>query len=197
MTDFWLYFNIGLHHVLNFNGYDHVLFLLVLTVPYIFKDWRNVLVLATLFTVGHTASLMLSVYGVLTFKAAFVEFLIPVTILLTALFNIFSAGKKAAAKGGNINFLAMTTLFFGIIHGLAFGKDFKILIMGNEDSKLAPLLEFALGIECAQLIVVLATLLIAFICQEFLRVQKRDWILIVSALVAGVTLPMIIGSEIW
>ncbi|MES2486128.1 MAG: HupE/UreJ family protein [Bacteroidota bacterium] len=197
MTYFWLYFNIGLHHVLNFNGYDHVLFLLVLTVPYIFKDWRNVLILATLFTVGHTASLMLSVYGVLTFKGEFVEFLIPVTILLTALFNIFSAGKKAAAKGSNVNFLAMTTLFFGIIHGLAFGKDFKILIMGSEDSKLTPLLEFALGIECAQLIVVLATLLIAFICQEFLRVQKRDWILIISALVAGVTLPMIIGSEIW
>jgi len=196
MADFWLYFNIGLRHVLNFNGYDHVLFLLVLTVPYMFKDWRNILILATLFTIGHTASLVLTVYGVVTIKPQFIEFLIPVTILCTALYNIFAASKKTAAKGGNINFLAITTLFFGIIHGLAFGKDFKILVMGD-DSKLAPLLEFALGIECAQLIVVLATLLLAFICQGFLRVQKRDWILVLSAFVAGVIVPMIINSAIW
>ena len=197
MTDFWLYFNIGLRHVLDFNGYDHVLFLLVLTVPYAFKDWRNVLVLATLFTVGHTASLMLSVYGVVTIKSEFVEFLIPITILLTALYNIFAASKKAAAKSGNINFLAITTLFFGIIHGLGFSNYFKILIMGSGGSKLAPLLEFALGIEAAQLIVVLVTLILAFVAQGFLRVQKRDWILVLSAFVAGVTVPMIIGNQIW
>jgi hypothetical protein len=196
MTDFWLYFNIGLTHVLNFKGYDHVLFLLVLTVPYAFKDWRNVLVLATLFTVGHTAALMLSVYGVVTIKSEFVEFLIPITILLTALYNVFAASKKAA-KSGNINFLAVTTLFFGIIHGLGFSNYFKILLIDSASAKLAPLLEFALGIEAAQLIVVLATLILAFVCQGFLKVQKRDWILVLSALVAGITIPMIIGSAIW
>jgi hypothetical protein len=161
-----------------------------------FKDWRNVLVLVTLFTVGHTASLLLSVYGVVTLPAKYIEFLIPVTILCTALFNIFAASKKAAAKGGSINFLAITTLFFGIIHGLAFGKDFKIMVMAD-DAKLAPLLEFALGIEAAQLVVVLATLILAFVAQGFLRIQKRDWILVLSAFVAGVTAPMIISSEIW
>lgn len=195
MTDFWLYFTLGLRHVLDINGYDHVLFLLALTVPYMFKDWRNVLVLVTVFTVGHTAALMLSVYGVVTIKAAFVEFLIPITILVTALYNIFSASKKAA-KSSNINFLAITTLFFGIIHGLGFSNYFKMLMAGS-GSKFAPLLEFALGIEAAQIIVVLFTLIVAFICQEFLRVQKRDWILLISAFVAGVVVPMIIESEIW
>jgi hypothetical protein len=195
MTDFWLYFTLGLRHVLDINGYDHVLFLLVLTVPYMFKDWRNVLVLVTVFTVGHTAALMLSVYGVVTIKAAFVEFLIPITILITALYNIFTASKKSA-KGGNINFLAITTLFFGIIHGLGFSNYFKVLLAGG-GPRLAPLLEFALGIEAAQLVVVLFTLILAFICQEFLRLQKRDWILVISAFVAGVVVPMIIESEIW
>jgi hypothetical protein len=195
MSDFWLYFTIGLRHVLDFNGYDHVLFLLALTVPYLFKDWRQVLVLVTVFTVGHTAALLLSVYDVLTIKSAFVEFLIPVTIFITALYNIFTASKKAA-KQGNINFLAITTLFFGIIHGLGFSNYFRILIAGNQ-SKLAPLLQFALGIEAAQVIVVMVTLILAFICQNFLRVQKRDWILILSAFVAGVVVPMIIENEIW
>ncbi|KOS06730.1 HupE / UreJ protein [Flavobacterium akiainvivens] len=195
MTDFWLYFTLGLQHVLDIHAYDHVLFLLALTVPYLFKDWRNVLVLVTVFTVGHTAALMLSVYGVLTIKAEFVEFLIPITILTTALYNIFAASKKAA-KSGNINFLAITTLFFGIIHGLGFSNYFKVLVAGG-DSKFAPLLEFALGIEAAQIIVVMFTLILAFICQEFLRVQKRDWILVLSAFVAGVVIPMIIESPIW
>jgi HupE / UreJ protein len=196
MTDFWLYFTIGLRHVLDVNAYDHVLFLLVLTVPYMFKDWRNVLVLVTVFTLGHTAALMLSVYGVLTIKASFVEFLIPITILITALYNIFAASKKAA-KGGNINFLAITTLFFGIIHGLGFSNYFSNMLLAGSEAKLAPLLEFALGIEAAQLIVVLFTLVLAFICQGFLRVQKRDWILVLSAFVAGVVVPIIISSPIW
>lgn len=195
MTDFWLYFTLGLRHVLDVNAYDHVLFLLVLIVPYLFKDWRQVLVLITVFTLGHTASLMLSVYGVLTVKGGFVEFLISITILVTALYNIFAASKKSA-KGANINFLAITTLFFGIIHGLAFGKDFKIMVMASDESRLAPLLEFALGIEAAQLIVVVFTLIIASICQEFLRVQKRDWVLVLSSFVAGVVVPMIIAAEI-
>jgi len=195
MPEFWLYFKIGLTHVLNLGGYDHVMFLMALTVPYTFKDWRNVLVLATLFTIGHTISLILAVYGIVRIDSAFVEFLIPITILITALYNIIKWSKKAA-KDSNINFIALTTLFFGIIHGLGFSNYFKIVI-GNADSKLAPLLEFASGIEAAQLAVVLTVLVLSFILQGFFKVQRRDWLLVTSAFVAGVVLPMIIESEIW
>ncbi|KGO92184.1 HupE/UreJ family protein [Flavobacterium subsaxonicum] len=196
MPDFWLYFQIGLKHVLDLGGYDHVMFLMALTVPYSFKDWRNVLLLATLFTIGHTLSLILSVYGVVRINSTFVEFLIPVTILITALYNIITSGKKAA-KTQSINFVAFTTLFFGIIHGLGFSNYFKIIINNDSDSKLAPLLEFALGIEAAQLIVVLTVLVLSFIMQGALKVQRRDWLLVTSAFVAGVVLPMIISAEIW
>lgn len=195
MSEFWLYFKIGLTHVLNLGGYDHVMFLMALTVPYTFKDWRNVLVLATLFTIGHTISLILAVYGVVRIDSALVEFLIPITILITALYNIFKWTKKAA-KDSNINFIAFTTLFFGVIHGLGFSNYFKIII-GGTDSKLAPLLEFALGIEAAQLAVVLTVLALSFILQGFFKVQRRDWLLVTSAFVAGVVVPMIIESEIW
>jgi len=194
MTDFWLYFNIGLHHVLDIHAYDHVMFLMALTVPYTFKDWKNILLLVTLFTIGHTTALVLSVYGVLTINSTYVEFLIPITILATALYNLFSAKKSAGA--GNVNFIALTTLFFGIIHGLGFSNYFKIVI-NKHDSKLLPLLEFALGIEGAQLTVVFTVLVLSFVLQRFGKLNRRDWVMVTSAFVAGVVVPMIIESEIW
>jgi hypothetical protein len=195
MSDFWLYFNIGLHHVLDIHAYDHIMFLMALTVPYTFKDWKNIVLLVSLFTVGHTTALIMSVYGVLKINSAYIEFLIPITILATAVYNLFNSGKKAS-NTGNVNFIAFTTLFFGLIHGLGFSNYFKIII-DKGDSKLLPLLEFALGIEGAQLIVVLTVLTLSFVLQRFGKLNKRDWILVTSAFVAGVVIPMIIESEIW
>ena len=195
MTDFWLYFTIGLQHVLDINGYDHVLFLIALTVPYAFKDWRNVLLLVTLFTVGHTLSLILSVYEIVSIRADIVEFLIPVTILATALYNIFKANRKP--QKDSLNTVAFITLFFGVIHGLGFSNYFKILVDKSSGAKMLPLLEFALGIETAQVIIVLSVLLLSFIAQNFLRQSKRDWLLVTSAFVVGVVVPMIMESEIW
>lgn len=195
MSEFWIYFNIGLKHVLDINAYDHVLFLLALTVPYTFKDWKRVLILVTLFTVGHTLSLMLSVYEVVYIKERLVEFLIPITILITALFHLFTAGKSS--KKESITFVAFVTLFFGIIHGLGFSNYFKSILPGSASEKLLPLLEFALGIETAQIIVVMFALIVSYIVQTFFRFSKRDWTLVTSAFVIGVVIPMIIESEIW
>lgn len=195
MSEFWLYFNIGLQHVLDIEGYDHVLFLIALTVPYAFKDWKRVLILVSLFTLGHTLALLLSVFEVVMIKASLVEFLIPITILITALFHLFTAGKSG--KKESITFVAFVTLFFGIIHGLGFSNYFKSILPGENVDKLVPLLEFALGIEAAQIIVVLFVLLLSYIVQTFFRFSKRDWTLVMSAFVVGVVLPMIIESDIW
>lgn len=195
MQEFWVYFNIGLKHVLDINGYDHVLFLIALCVPYAFKDWKRVLLLVTLFTVGHTISLILSVYGVVQVKASLIEFLIPITILITALFHLFTAGKSS--KKESISFVASVTLFFGIIHGLGFSNYFKSILPGSSTDKLLPLLEFALGIEAAQIIVVIIVLIISYMVQTVFRFSKRDWTLAASAFVCGVVVPMIIESEIW
>ena len=195
MSEFWLYFEIGLKHVLDWNGYDHVLFLIALTVPYAFKDWKRVLILVSLFTLGHTLALLLSVYGVVVIKANLVEFLIPITILIVALFDLFTAGKSG--KKESITFVAFITIFFGIIHGLGFSNYFKTILPGNSSEKLLPLLEFALGIEAAQLIVVFIVLLLSYVTQTAFRFSKRDWTLVLSSFVIGVVLPMIINSEIW
>ncbi|AIJ37005.1 Sulfate transport ATP-binding protein cysA [Flavobacterium psychrophilum] len=195
MSEFWLYFNIGLKHVLNISAYDHVLFLIALTVPYAFKDWRRLLLLISLFTLGHTLALVLSVFGILYVKANLIEFIIPITILLVALFNLFTAGKNN--KGEGISLLSFITLFFGIIHGLGFSNYFKTILPGNATQKLLPLSEFALGIETAQIIVVILILIISYIAQTVFRFSKRDWTLVMSAFIIGVVVPLLIQNPVW
>lgn len=186
MDQFWFYFNLGLHHVLDINAYDHVLFLIALTVPYTFKDWKHVLLLVTIFTVGHTLSLFLSVFGIVNVSVSFIEFLIPVTILITALLNIFTAGKGPRKE--KLGILFFITLFFGLIHGLGFSNYFRQII-ADQESKALPLIEFALGIETAQIIVVMVVLLFSFIVQSIFRFNKKDWMLITSSMVIGIIIP--------
>ncbi len=195
MSEFWLYFNIGLKHVLNINAYDHVLFLIALTVPYAFKDWRRLLLLISLFTLGHTLALFLSVFGIVYIKVNLIEFIIPITILIVAIFNLFTAGKNN--KNESISLIAFVTLFFGIIHGLGFSNYFKTILPGSATDKLLPLSEFALGIEAAQIIVVFVILILSYIVQTFFRFSKRDWTLVMSAFIIGVIVPLIIQSPLW
>lgn len=195
MQEFLIYFNMGLTHVLDYNAYDHILFLIALMIPYAFKDWQRVLLLVSLFTIGHTLALLLSVFGIVRIQANLVEFLIPITILVTAIFHLFTAGKSG--KKESITFVAIVTVFFGLIHGLGFSNYFNSIMAGTRADKLIPLLEFALGIEAAQIIVVLAVLIVAYLVQTGFRFSKRDWALVMSAFVIGVVLPMIIQSEIF
>ena len=195
MSEFWIYFQIGLKHVLDIHAYDHVLFLIALAVPFSFADWKRVVLLVTLFTIGHTMALMLSVFEIVTIKVNVVELLIPITILITALFNLFTAGKSS--KRDSINLVFFITLFFGIIHGLGFSNYFKSILGGSASSKILPLSEFALGIEAAQIVVVFVVLVLSYIVQTIFRFSKRDWTLVMSAFVIGVVIPMIIDSEIW
>lgn len=195
MSEFWIYFEIGMRHVLDIRAYDHVLFLIALTVHYAFKDWKRVLILISLFTIGHTLALMLSVFEIVVVKVNLIEFLIPITILITAIFHLFTAGKSS--KNESISIIGFITLFFGIIHGLGFAGYFKSILGGSAADKMLPLLEFAAGIEVAQIIVVVVVLILSYIVQTFFRFSKRDWTLVMSAFVIGVVLPMIIESKIW
>lgn len=195
MSQFWIYFQIGLKHVLDINSYDHVLFLIALAIPFTFKDWKRLVLLVSLFTIGHTMALMLSVFGIITIKVSVVELLIPITILITAFYNLFTAGKSSKKEG--LNLIFFVTLFFGIIHGLGFSNYFKSILGGDAVSKILPLSEYALGIEAAQIVVVFIVLILSYIVQTVFRFSRRDWALVFSAFVIGVVLPMIIGNEIW
>ncbi|MCM8569844.1 HupE/UreJ family protein [Gramella jeungdoensis] len=191
MSQFWLYFRLGLDHVLDWQAYDHVLFLVVLVAAYGFTSWKKVLWLVTLFTLGHTLALFLSVYEIVRVATDYVEFLIPVTILVTAIFDIATAGKKL--RNNNYSLLYFTTIFFGIVHGLGFSSYFKMIAAGA-GAKFWPLVEFALGIELAQVIVVLSVMIVSFICQNIFNVSRRDWILVSASIVIGIILPILQAS---
>ncbi|GAA3600933.1 HupE/UreJ family protein [Flavivirga amylovorans] len=192
LGNFWFNVEYGINHVLDINAYDHVLFLIVLTVPYVFKDWKRVLLLVSMFTLGHTLSLILAAYGVVRINSQIVEFLIPITILIVALFNVLTSGKGAQKE--RVGVLFLSTLFFGLVHGLGFAREFQ-MFLGDSDSKLVLLLEFALGIELAQVIIVFLVLFLGYIVQTIFRFSKRDWIMVVSAIVVGLVIPMILNSD--
>ncbi|QXP66335.1 HupE/UreJ family protein [Polaribacter sp. AHE13PA] len=193
MDDFLLYFKMGLNHVLDLSAYDHILFLIVLAVVFSFKQWRKVLWLVTLFTIGHSVTLALSAYGILKIRIDIIEYLIPVTIFITGAINVFTAKNTASGKQ-NINLIF--ALFFGLIHGLGFSNYFKMMV-GKEENKLFPLLEFALGIEAAQIIIVLGILIVGTLLQNFFRVSRRDWILVCSSIVIGFSIQMMLDRVFW
>ena len=193
MEDFILYLKLGLYHVLDWEAYDHIWFLVALAVIYNFNNWKKVIWLVTLFTIGHTLTLALAAYKVISIDIAIVEFLIPVTIFITAVTNILNI-KKNKQQASNTNLIY--ALVFGLIHGLGFSNYFRMLMDENE-AKLVPLLEFALGIEIAQVIIVMAILILGYIAQTFFRVSKRDWVLVLSSIVIGVVIPMLAERIFW
>ncbi len=188
MQDFWFYIKLGFNHVLDLGAYDHILFLAALAVPFSFKKWKQVVILATIFTIAHCISLALSVYETATVDVGLIEFLIPVTIALTALFNIFRVFKEGKSTG--IYFQGLATAFFGLIHGFGFSNYFKML-MAEEEEKIGPLLGFATGIEFSQVAIILLILLLAFVIQDMVKVKKRIFIGVTSILILIITIPML------
>ena len=191
MGDFWFYIKLGLEHVLDLAAYDHILFLAALAIPFSFKEWKQVVVLATIFTIAHCTSLGLSAYGVLQVDVGLIEFLIPVTIALTALFNLYRVLKDQGNTG--IFFTGLATAFFGLIHGFGFSNYFNML-MAEEENKLGPLLGFATGIEFSQVAIIMVVLLLAWLFQDVLGLSKKHFILGTSILVVLITIPMLIET---
>lgn len=194
LQQFWQNTQFGINHVLDINAYDHVLFLIVLAVPYIFKDWKRILLLVTMFTVGHMLSLVLAVFGKVRIDANLVEFLIPLSILIIAVYNVFTAGKTS--KSQKIGVLFITTLFIGLVHGFGFARAFN-MHLEEGDSKILTLLEFALGIEIAQIIIVFVVLFLGYLFQTVFRFSKRDWMMVISAIVIGLVIPMLLNNPLF
>lgn len=191
MQEFLFYIKLGLTHVLDLGAYDHILFLSALAVPFTFKSWKRVLILATIFTIAHCTSLALSVYEVATVDVGLIEFLIPVTILLTALFNFVYVFKESLNVGLFLHILA--TAFFGLIHGFGFSNYFKML-MAEEEDKITPLLGFATGIELSQVTVILLVLAIAYFVLTLLKVKRSIYISVASILIIAITIPLLIAT---
>jgi hypothetical protein len=186
MGDFGFYFGLGWEHIISADALDHQLFIAAIAAIYLLKDWKQVLILVTAFTIGHSLTLALSVLDVFRLPSGLVEFLIPVTIVITAFSNLFQ--KTFTARSIRINYFL--ALFFGLIHGMGFANSL-ISLLGRADENLAwSLLGFNVGLEVGQIVVVVALLLLAHVIVNMLKVNRRDWVLFLSAGVFALALKM-------
>lgn len=172
---FWDYFKIGWEHIVNTSAWDHLLFIIALSAIYVFKDWKQVLILVTAFTIGHSVTLILATFNIIKFNSHWIEFLIPVTILITAFVNTLQ--KKFSARSVRINYFL--ALAFGLIHGMGFANGLRSLL-GKEGEILVPLLGFNIGLEAGQIVVVFGVLVAAAIWQGLFKVNRKDWVLFLS-----------------
>lgn len=190
MTDFQTFYQLGLEHILDKNGYDHIIFVIALCALYQAEDWKRVLVLVTSFTLGHSITLALSTFSIISIDSDLVEFLIPVTIFITAFANLFTKpdGHKVSIR--NYAFAG----FFGLIHGLGFSNYLKSLL-GRDESIVTQLFAFNIGLEVGQIIIVAVLLAAGFLVVGIAGVSQRDWKMTISAAVAGIALVLIIESN--
>ena len=187
------FIELAFKHVLDWEAYDHILFFIVLAVVYNFNDWKKALWLITFFTIGHTTTLGLATYEIIHIPKNIIEFLIPLTILITAVVNIFTLKRKNFHQSNTNVFFAF---FFGLIHGLGL-SGFLNMTLEDSESKLFPLLEFALGVELAQIVIVILILITGYIALNLFRVKKRDWVLVLSSIVIGIVIPMLSERKFW
>jgi len=188
MHEFWMYTQIGFNHIANLSGMDHILFVAALCIRYQLSDWKKWLILVTAFTIGHSVTLVLSVFNYLDFSTNWIEFLIPVTILITSISNMFVKKFSFNTKFPVIYFFA---LFFGLVHGLGFSFYLKSLL-GMQQNIAPALLAFNLVLEIGQILIVMAILVISFIFVTLLKAPRRDIILIVSGGILALSLQMAI-----
>lgn len=188
MSTFQLYLKLGFEHIINLNGYDHIVFVLALCAAYQWTEVKRLLILITAFTIGHSVTLALSTLNYILISPALIEFLIPVTILITALSNL----RKR--NGSRQLLLYVIVLFFGLIHGLGFSNYLKELL-GTEVSIVGPLLAFNLGLEIGQLLILTCYFIVLTLLVHLIRFEHLSWRIFVSGAAAGIALTIILQHE--
>lgn len=195
MSEFALYFGLGKDHILDYvNGYDHILFVLALCAVYVVRDWKKILILVTAFTIGHSVTLALATLRIIAVETNLIEFLIPLTIFITAVSNLFRKEESIELRNIQINY--WFALGFGLIHGMGFSNYLKA-ILGKDQSILSQLLAFNLGLELGQIIVVALFLGLSYISVDFFKILKRDWKMVISSAIAGIALILMKDRIFW
>ncbi len=187
MSDFQLWLSTGFEHILDLKGYDHIAFVVALTAMCVWSDWKHLLIQITAFTIGHSLTLALSVMNVIQIQQSLIELLIPITILLTALNNIWSIKNTRANQ--QLNFVMAAG--FGLIHGLGFSYLLKAML-GKEESIIKPLFAFNLGIELGQLLIVASILTLGLFLTRFLKISVKNWQLFASFAVLMVSIYLLV-----
>lgn len=191
MNEFYLWFSTGFSHILDWEGYDHILYVMLLSVMFTYKEWKKTIVLITAFTIGHSLTLAASVLHLLQVNQQLIELLIPLTIIVTAI-SVF-VKRNSLKKVVKLNYLL--ALFFGFIHGMGFSYLLKSML-GKEESMVFPLFAFNTGIEIGQLIIVCFMLLFSIFLIKFIKINNKYWVLFVVSIVLVIACKLFIDRFI-
>jgi hypothetical protein len=197
MSEFLAYFELGFDHITDSKGYDHILFIIALCAIYTIKDWKKVLILVTAFTIGHSITLVLATTQVIQVRSDIIEFLIPITILLTALLNFTNKSTRNFnnyATDSSHSYRYPMALGFGLIHGMGF-SNYLVTLLGKESQLFNPLLGFNVGLEIGQILIISIFLLISFVALHVLKIAKMTWNHILSGIIAGMAISLILNSD--
>lgn len=192
METFFTYTQLGAEHILDIKGYDHILFVISLTILYSIKEWKSLLILITAFTIGHSITLAFTALELISFDSIKVEALIILSISITALLNIIRNGKTPNTNGMKLYYAI--ALVFGFIHGMGFASYLKA-ILGKSSSLITSLLGFNLGLELGQILIVSLLLITITIIEKLNIIKKQNFIVIISSIILGMTLPLLFETE--
>jgi uncharacterized membrane protein HdeD (DUF308 family) len=201
MSELATFIQLGFRHIVDVEAMDHILFLFALAAIYRMRDVRNALWVVTAFTIGHSITLALAVTGAMRVPSSIVEFLIPVTIVVTAVENLIVSARNRAAKQGW--YRPVFAGVFGLVHGAGFATYLSSLFVS---SIAVPLFGFNVGIELGQIVVLIAAAALLASVDRFIvwsRMQSAAWpalrvrIVAVSALIAVVASHWAIERNPW
>jgi hypothetical protein len=194
MSEFHLYLKLGIEHIIEFQSYDHILFIISLCIIYPIKQWKKILVLITAFTIGHSLTLVLATLKLITVNTKLIEFLIPVTIFIAASGNLLQKSDNFNSNLHKFKYLA--ALCFGLIHGMGF-SGYLISLLGREGKLLTPLFAFNIGIEIGQVFVVLAITALSLLVVDLFGAKRREWSLVWTGAALGVSVILMISRFPW
>jgi len=183
MDTIWFYIVLGFNHVTDLEGLDHFYFITALALPYSFRKFPKLIWWVTLFTIGHTLSLIGNYYLKLPVSSYWIELFIPVTIAFGCIPLLL---QKKLDEGF---FASVLTLVFGGIHGLGFGRYFSLVV--DQFSPRLSLLSFALGVEFAQIGIVFLIIFLNYIIAKNFQALKY-WRLGMGILIFILALVMIV-----
>lgn len=187
MADFFIFLQLGWEHIMSPDALDHQLFIIALIAAYSIQDFKKILILVTAFTIGHSITLALISFKLVSINSSWVEFLIPLTILITAAENIILHRSDKTL----LIIKYVLALLFGLVHGMGFANTAKMML-AKEQSVGVPLLGFNIGLEVGQLVVVMMFLFISWLAKKFFKVPQKYWIFTISAIIAVLSLKMVI-----
>ena len=198
MSEFSAYLQLGLQHIADIKAYDHILFIIALCATYMASEWKKVIILVTAFTIGHSITLILAALDIIVFRSEVIEFLIPVTIFITSLYNLIPAKttdlQNTFTRLTNVKY--MLAMGFGLIHGMGFSNYFRSLL-SQEESIVKPLFAFNVGIEIGQLIIVAIIFVLTAILYRTIHMKQREWILFISGATAGISVILMMETKFW